>query len=71
MREYKEETNKQLAFPGLPVPEEKTLPGYMMILELTRQNQTQVSNDQLFSVFFRDTEGLESFFETTVRHLLT
>ena len=52
MREHKEETNKQLAFPVLPVPEEKTLAGYMMILELTRQNQTQVSNDQLFSFFF-------------------
>ena len=45
MREYQEETNKKLTFGNLPVPpEEVTFPQYMiMMMELTRENQTQVS----------------------------
>ena len=44
MREYNEETNKELTFGNLPVPPEGvTLPKYMMMMmELTRENQTQV-----------------------------
>ncbi|PFX22408.1 hypothetical protein AWC38_SpisGene13085 [Stylophora pistillata] len=44
MREYKEETNKELTFGNLPVPPEGvTLPKYMMMMmELTRENQTQL-----------------------------
>ena len=45
MREYQEETNTKLTFGNLPVPpEEVTFPKYMiMMMELTRENQTQVS----------------------------
>ncbi|PFX22383.1 uncharacterized protein LOC111334317 [Stylophora pistillata] len=44
MREYKEETNKQLTFGNLPPPpEDDTFPQYMiMMMELTRENQTQL-----------------------------
>ena len=45
MREYQEETNKKLTFENLPVPpKEVTFPQYViMMMELTRENQTQVS----------------------------
>ena len=46
MREYQEETNRQLNFENLPVPPKGvSFPEYFtMMMELTRENQTQVSS---------------------------
>ena len=70
MREYQEETNRQLNFENLPVPPKGvSFPEYFtMMMELTRENQTQVSS-KIFSLSCRTESQTTKFQNCDVREL--
>ena len=70
MREYQEETNRQLNFENLPVPPKGvSFPEYFtMMMELTRENQTQVSS-KFFSLSCRTESQTTKFQNCDVREL--